>query len=66
MGVMLLGEAKREVPAQAELRPTCAGAGLNRPASSGQTAISAELTLLEEVADYRPKGNAAEHWLIKC
>jgi hypothetical protein len=25
MGVMLLGEANREAPAQAELRPTCAG-----------------------------------------
>jgi hypothetical protein len=48
---MLLGEAKREAPAQAELRPTCAGA---------------ELTLLEEVADDTPEGNAAEHWLIKC
>ena len=29
-GVMLLGEANREAPAQAELRPTCAGAYLRR------------------------------------
>jgi len=26
MGLMLLGEANRQAPAQAELRPTCAGA----------------------------------------
>jgi len=26
MGLMLIGEANREAPAQAELRPTCAGA----------------------------------------
>ena len=32
VGVMLLGEANREAPAQAELRPTCAGAPFRQPA----------------------------------
>jgi hypothetical protein len=27
---MLLGEANREAPAQAELRPTCAGPGMSK------------------------------------
>jgi hypothetical protein len=31
-GVMLLGEANREAPAQAELRPTCAGGTLGTQA----------------------------------
>jgi hypothetical protein len=29
-GVMLLGEANREAPAQAELRPTCAGPAMSK------------------------------------
>jgi hypothetical protein len=31
--VMLLGEAKREAPAQAKLRPTCAGASPGNPST---------------------------------
>jgi hypothetical protein len=34
MGVMLLGEANREAPAQAELSPSCAGGLLRQPAPS--------------------------------
>jgi hypothetical protein len=30
MGAMLLGEANRKAPAQAELRPTCAGPAMSK------------------------------------
>jgi hypothetical protein len=62
-GVTSQASATREAPAQAELRPTCAGPsrlnpplalmgfnpGLNRPAPSAseQNAVSVDLTLLD-------------------
>jgi hypothetical protein len=55
-GVMLLGGANREAPAQAELRPTCAG-----PAMSKRQRV--EWALLRQTAPYL---NAYFGYLIQC
>ncbi len=46
MGVMLLGEANREAPAQAELRPTCAGPAMSkRQRVEGASCVNLHLNL---------------------
>jgi hypothetical protein len=46
MGVMLSGEANREAPAQAELRPTCAGPAMSkRPRVEWASCVNLHLIL---------------------
>jgi hypothetical protein len=58
-GVMLLGEANREAPAQAELRPTCAGASCVNCTSSRFYEVALSQALRARLRSACPSGTKA-------